>query len=139
MTGSCICGAVVVTIESKPDFVHDCNCSLCRKAGAAWGYFGSAEVVISGATIGFARSDKAIPGVEVHSCRRCSATTHFELTSSYRERHETADQVGVNMRIFDPDELIGVEIRFPDGKAWSGKGPFGYRRAAMTISERLPW
>ena len=38
MTGTCLCGAVTVTVDDRPDYIHDCNCSLCRKAGAAWGY-----------------------------------------------------------------------------------------------------
>lgn len=139
MTGSCICGGVSVTIDRKPNFIHDCNGSLCRKAGAAWGYYASAEVRTRGETISFVRGDKIGAGAEVHSCKQCAATIHFELTDSFRAMNPTADQVGVNMRIFDPDDLDGVVVRFPNGKEWSGEGPFGYRRPEMTISDRLPW
>ena len=67
MTGKCLCGAVSVAIETKPQFINDCNCSLCRKVGAAWGYFPSASVKTTGKTISVARGDKKTPGVEVHS------------------------------------------------------------------------
>jgi hypothetical protein len=139
MTGSCLCGAVSVTIEARPEFIHDCNCSLCRRAGAAWGYFSSGSVTISGNTTFFVRRDKSVAGAEVHSCERCAATTHFELTKSFKAQNPSADQVGVNMKLFDPDELEGVEVRFPDGRNWPGEGPFGYRRAAATIGDTFSW
>src|SRR5689334_10797585 len=139
MTGTCLCGAVRVTIEAKPDFINDCNCSLCRKVGGAWGYFPSASVMANGNTRSFVRRDKKSPGVEIHSCADCATTTHWVLTTSFKAQNPSADQVGVNMRVFDPDELKGVEVRFPNGKDWAGDGPFGYRRDAMTISDSTPW
>ena len=139
MTGKCLCGAVSVTIETKPQFINDCNCSLCRKVGAAWGYFPSASVKTTGKTFSVARGDKKTPGVEVHSCAVCAATTHWVLTKSFREQNPSADQAGVNMKLFNPDDLKGVEVRFPNGKDWSGEGPFGYRRDALTISDSTPW
>lgn len=139
MTGSCLCGAVIVTIDAKPTYINDCNCNLCRKAGGAWGYFASASVTTTGRTTSFSRSDKKTPAVEIHSCDACATTTHWVLSKAFKEQNSSADQMGVNMRLFDPDELQGVEVRFPNGKAWSGAGPFNYRRPPMTISERLPW
>jgi hypothetical protein len=139
MTGTCLCGAVSVMLDARPDFIHDCNCSLCRKAGAGWGYFPSAVVQTSGRTISFARTDKSPPGVEVHSCASCGSTTHFVLTEAFKKQNETADLIGVNMRIFEGEDLSGIEVRFPDGKNWTGEGAFGYRREAMTISETVHW
>ena len=139
MTGSCICGAVRVTIDAKPPFIHDCNCSLCRKSGAAWGYFATSCVSVMGETLPFMRRDKDTPIVAVHACRACAATTHFALTTAYKGQNPLVDLLGVNMRLFDPDELQGVEVRYPDGKAWSGQGPYGYRREAMAIGESARW
>lgn len=139
MTANCLCGAVSVMIEAKPDFINDCNCSLCRKAGGAWGYFPSSLVTTTGNTVPFMRPDKDPPAVEVHSCANCATTTHWVLTKSFKERNKSVDQMGVNMRLFDPDELKGVEVRFPNGKDWPGEGPFGYRRTALTIGDTAPW
>ena len=139
MTGNCLCGAVSVTIDAKPEFINDCNCSLCRKVGGAWGYFASASVKTTGKTFSVSRRDKTLPGVEVHSCKTCATTTHWVLTKLFKEHNPSADQVGVNMRLFDPDELKGVEVRFPNGKDWAGDGPFGYRRAALNISDNTSW
>ena len=139
MTGQCLCGAVSVTIKDKPDFINDCNCSLCRKSGGAWGYFASDEVHTAGGTITAVRSDRATPGVEIHSCKVCATTTHWTLTANFKSLHPNADQMGVNMRLFDHSDLRGVEVRFPDGNEWTGNGPYGYRRAAMIISDQTPW
>lgn len=139
MTGSCLCGAVSVAIDARPEFVNDCNCSLCRKAGAAWGYFASSSVSTAGPTTSFIRADKATPGVAVHSCARCAATTHFVLTESFKATHAGADVVGVNMRLFDPAELAGVEVRFPNGRDWPGEGPYDYRRPAITLGDGAQW
>ena len=139
MTGSCLCGAVRVTIDVKPEFINDCNCSLCRKLGGAWGYFPSSSVKTTGNTTCFSRRDKEPPGVEVHSCATCASTTHWVLTKSFKEQNPSVDQMGVNMRLFDLDGLAGVEVRFPNGKDWSGEGSFGYRRKALTIGDGAPW
>jgi hypothetical protein len=139
MTGDCLCGAVSVTIKAAPEFINDCNCSLCRKAGAAWGYFPSSSVTTIGTTVPFIRRDKVNPGVEVHSCASCDTTTHFVLTDSFKAQNPSADVVGVNMRLFDPSELNGVEVRYPNGKDWPGEGPYRYRRAALTIGDGSPW
>ena len=139
MTSNCACGAVSVSIDTKPDFIHDCNCSLCRKSGGAWGYFSSASLKTSGETISYSRGDRAVPGVAIRSCSICAVTTHWVLTEAFKKQNPDADQVGVNMKLFDPDDLQGVEVRFPDGKAWTGEGAFTYRRPSMTISDILPW
>ena len=139
MTGTCLCGAVSVTIDAKPDFIHDCNCDLCRKSGGAWGYFSASQVSTDGSTSSVMRTDKAKPAAEVHSCRSCSATTHFEMAKSFTDRHGPIDMVGVNMRLFSPMDLEGVEVRFPNGRDWSGDGAFEYRRPAVTVGGDIGW
>jgi len=37
------------------------------------------------------------------------------------------------MRLFDSDQLAGVEVRFPDGKVWSGEGEYEYRRETIIL------
>lgn len=139
MTSTCFCGAVSVTIDRKPDFIFDCNCSLCRKSGGAWGYFPPASLSTSGPTTSFARTDKALAAVEVHACSTCASTTHWVRTDAFKREHGTDDMVGVNMRLFDPDELSGIEVQFPDGKNWDGNGAFGFQRDAIAIGEDTRW
>ncbi len=139
MTGECVCGAVSVTIGAKPEFIHDCNCALCRKSGAAWGYFPTAMVATNGKTVAFVRRDLEDPAVEVHSCPICGATTHWVTSQSFQARNPSLDRMGVNMRLFDPADLEGIEVRFPNGADWSGDGPFDYRRQAQTIGDDWRW
>ena len=139
MTSTCTCGDVKVTIKSKPTYIYDCNCSVCRKSGAAWGYFTSGEVKMIGDTVAFARNDKSEPKVEIHACPRCFATTHFVLHPDFKAAHPELDQTGVNMRLFNPDELVDVDVHYPNGKDWSGEGPFGFRREVLKITPEHPW
>lgn len=139
MTANCLCGAVSVTVDAKPDFIHDCNCSLCRKSGGAWGYFPTAMVTTSGETISFLRRDKEGAAAEVQSCPNCGTTTHWTFSQAFKTQNETVDLMGVNMRIFDPKDLVGIEVRFPNGAGWSGQGPFEYRRDPMTIGDATSW
>ncbi len=139
MTGNCLCGAVSVTIEAKPEFINDRNCSQGRKVGGAWGYFLSPSVKTHSQTSSVTRRDMGSPCVEVHSCAICATTTHWVLTKAFKEQNPSADQMGVNMRLFDPGELEGVQVHFPNGQDWDGEGPYGYRRPAMTIGAGTSW
>ncbi len=129
---TCHCRRVSLQTTRRPDFIHECNCSLCQKTGAIWGYFAPDEVATDGETSSYCRSDKSEPGVDVHFCANCGATTHFKLTEAAKEKHGDT-MMGVNMRLADAQDLHGIELRFPDGRAWSGVGEFGYVRAARII------
>ena len=47
MKTSCHCGVVVITIPSKPDEILECQCTICRRYGAAWAYFDPNDVTIN--------------------------------------------------------------------------------------------
>ena len=131
---SCLCGKVTIETTKPPDFVNECNCTLCRKSGARWGYFTPAEVVIEGTTSGYSRHDKEAPAVQVCFCPECGSTTHFVLTPHAIARFGKT-MVGVNMALAEESQLIGVEWRYPDGLAWSGEGPFDYLREARIVGQ----
>jgi len=135
ITARCHGGAVEVTIPDRPDYINDCNCSLCRKSGGIWGYFHPASVDIKGETEHYQRPDISQPAVQVHLCSSCDSTTHWELTEHYVEEVGANERMGVNMRLFDKGDLIGVELRFPDGKAWNGTDEFNYRRKPQIIGK----
>lgn len=125
MTGHCHCQAVSITVPMKPEFLFDCNCSLCRKSGVLWGYFALTEVVITGPTSTYCRTDRDNSKGALHFCGQCGSTTNWLPEAS----SENAVAI-VNMRLFDQGELAGVPLEFPDGANWSGEGPFGFRAAA---------
>lgn len=132
LIASCHCGAVRVEIAALPDYIHECNCSLCTKTGARWGYFGPEQVSVAGETRGYARADKPDPAAEIRFCPACGSTTHFVLTPSAVAKFGNT-LMGVNLRLADEHDLAGVELRYPYGRAWSGEGEFGYVREARVL------
>lgn len=132
---SCHCGAVRLELARRPDFVNECNCTLCGKTGARWAYLDPAEVSVEGETDGYRRTDKADPAAEIRFCPTCGVTTHFVLTESAVARFGNT-MMGVNTRLADETDLAGIELRYPDGRAWSGEGEFGFVREARVLGER---
>lgn len=130
---SCLCGQIRITLERPPDFINECNCSMCSKTGARWGYFQPSDVSVEGATLGYSRADKDDPNAQVQFCPTCGSTTHFVLTDSAIARFGNS-LVGVNMWLADPQDLAGIELRYPDGRTWSGEGEFGHVREARIIA-----
>lgn len=132
---SCLCGQIRIEAR-RPDFIHECNCTLCKKSGARWGYFQPSEVTLSttgtGPANSYTRQDKDDPSAQLHFCANCGATTHFVLTPSAIAKFGNGI-MGVNMWLADESDLAGVELRFPDGQAWSGAGDFSYVREARVI------
>jgi hypothetical protein len=132
MNASCHCGTVRVELAHKPDFINLCDCSLCLKSGGAWGYFTRSQVRIDGQTHGYQRADYKTPAVEIQFCPTCGTTTHWTLTE-----HLDEDRVGVNMRIFEPAELIDIETRTLDGRNWFGDGDAVHRRAVGKLGKDI--
>ncbi|MCL6250546.1 aldehyde-activating protein [Altererythrobacter sp. KTW20L] len=129
---TCLCGQVRIETARLPDYLNDCNCALCRKSGARWGYFAPADVTVEGVTATFVRADKEYPSAELHFCAACGSTTHFRLTPAAQEKH--GDVVtGVNLRLAEDGDLAGVEVRFPDGAHYAGEGEVPYLRGPVTL------
>ena len=85
-----------------------------------------------GPTKGYSRDDKDDPAAELRFCANCGSTTHFVLTASAVSKFGNS-QIGVNVRLADEKDLAGLELRYPDGRAWPGQGAFGYVREARII------
>jgi hypothetical protein len=132
LEASCHCGAVTVRIAMRPDYINECNCSLCSSHGVWWGYFPPTEVKVTGDTKVYRRVDRDEPAVEIHFCGTCGCTTHWTLLPAFHEK-VGEDRMGVNMRLFDNDVLTGIELRFPDGKGWDGIGQWKFFREAVTL------
>lgn len=111
MKGRCPCGGVTVTVPGRPEYLNSCDCTLCFRLGTLTGYFPPDQVTVEGETRDFVRSD-----IEAYIanqfCPGCGATVGWVSL-------EPLDRRGVNMRLFDPDELIGIPVRFPNGREWN--------------------
>lgn len=114
LSGKCHCGAVTVSVPAAPDYINDCNCSLCMTRGAIWGYFPPRDVTIAGETSRYIRADLPDSALATHWCSHCGTTTHWSaLDPGY-------DRMGVNMRLFRPGDYAHVEVRAIDGASWEG-------------------
>ncbi len=76
--------------------------------------------------------DKEDPAAEIHFCANCGSTTHFILTASAVAKFGNV-QMGVNMHLANEKDLAGTELRYPNGRAWSGSGGFEYVQEARII------
>jgi len=123
MQGSCHCGAVAITVPNRPDYMNACNCTLCWKLGALWGYFPVSEVAFAGEVRSYQRSDMPGARMTAEYCGSCGATTNWRLTGE-----GAPDRMGINMRLFEPAELIGVEVRYGDRRNHAGVEPRHYYR-----------
>ena len=128
------CGRIRIETDRRPDYVNACNCTLCSKAGARWAYFHPSEVRVEGDGQRYSRADKPYPAAEIRFCGSCGSTTHFTLTESAAAKFGDS-LMGVNMRLADERDLAGIELRYPDGQAWSGEGAFSYVRVARIIGQ----
>jgi len=110
---SCHCGGVTIELPRKPDYVNECNCSLCTKLGSRCVYFRSDELRIEGSFDDYVRADIDEPMIRFRRCANCGFWTHWELLSE-----PPHDRMGVNARLLDPAALEGVEVRPVDGASW---------------------
>lgn len=109
---SCHCGGVTIEMPRTPDYIGECNCSLCARIGGRWGYYNPAEVDIQADELGsYVREDMDPPTLATHFCQNCACTTHWTALPG----HERG-RLGVNMRMVEDGLLDGVPVRLIDGK-----------------------
>jgi len=106
---SCHCGAVRIEVDTAPELLTSCNCSICRRLGSVWAYYSPSRVRIAGPTIAYRWGDKML---DLHHCGTCGCTTHWTGVVP-----SVGDRMGVNTRLMDPAVVAGVRIKRVDGAA----------------------
>lgn len=100
MRAACHCGAVRFEISEEPEWVLDCNCTLCRRYGAIWSYYRGPDQAkllakpAKDATAVYTWNDHEIA---FHRCKTCGCITHMEAIKN------------------DPPEIFGVNMRMVTG------------------------
>lgn len=111
MKGSCHCGAITFQINGIPEFLTECNCSICRRYAGLWAYSEKVPLTVDApeeSTVAYSWGDKEIA---FHSCNTCGCTTHYTSLVN--------DRVAVNCRMCDPAEIASIRVRHFDGeKTW---------------------
>lgn len=103
---SCHCGKVKLQIESAPETVTDCTCSICRRYGVLWAYYSPRDVRITGESHTYFWDDHSI---EFHRCQTCGCVTHWSPVDPAR------DKMGVNARLMALEVLAKARVRHLDG------------------------
>ena len=112
ISGTCLCGGVVLQVATVPDEVTVCNCKACHKLGPLWAYYRPDEVVITGATTAYERHDiegQDGPMLAFHHCPTCGCVTHWADLTPTRQR------MGVNTRLLAPEIIEAARVRRVEG------------------------
>lgn len=113
LTATCHCGKVKLETPRRPRKLTQCNCSVCRRYGAIWGYFRRKAVRVSdeqGALVGYSWGRA---NLEFHHCGICGCVTHH---SRVRRREDGTDTLAINLRNADDPNLVAdLPVRMLDG------------------------
>lgn len=114
ITASCHCGAVRIEVDTLPETLTQCTCSICRRYGALWAYRTpkTARVISEpGAETPYLWNDRVI---EFYHCNTCGCMTRYE------DVDKSADsRIAVNARMMSPEDIAGLRVRTFDGaKTW---------------------
>ena len=113
LTASCHCGKVTLELRRAPRALTQCNCSICRRYGALWGYFRRRSVLVRAARSALASYSWGNQVREFRHCRSCGCLTHYQHRLKKRDGSDT---LAVNMRNVDQPELIATaQITLLDG------------------------
>ena len=106
--GACHCGAVTFEIKEAPEFLVECNCSICRRLAAWWVHSPPNETVVlnapEGTTEPYEWGDKSL---SFHRCKTCGCATHWKSLFDSR--------FAVNCRLAYPADIKGIRVRHFDG------------------------
>ncbi|KAL6245008.1 hypothetical protein RBB50_007783 [Rhinocladiella similis] len=107
---SCHCGAITVTVPRLPKYANSCQCTICRRYGAAWGYYNPDEVKIE--TKPGAITKKYIWGdrtVSFDFCDSCGCVCYWFPLKPPAAADGGEYQMGVNTNNIDPEVLKYVD------------------------------
>ena len=119
--GACHCTAVRFEAATRPDWVLDCSCTLCRRYGAIWAYPDQDTVrFVSGEDA----TDRYVWGPRMlafHRCKVCGCVTHMTIVGTNPPRI-----YGINARLIPTLDPATVRLRQRD----NGHNGFFWTRSA---------
>lgn len=110
LEGKCHCGNITLIIPSLTTNATSCNCSICSRYAAIWGYFKEADVTVTIGANGmdsYAHGDKMI---NFNHCGKCGCITHYTSTAP-----SSSTRLAVNYRMFDTNVLKQLTVKHFDG------------------------
>ena len=110
LEATCHCGAVKLQVQVAPDYLIDCNCSICRRNGALWALYDAASVEVKSNPSASVAYVWGAGTIRTMHCKVCGCTTHWEPIGANPDR-----RWGVNARNFAPLAIAGIKVRKFDG------------------------
>src|SRR5262245_55017407 len=95
LEGSCLCGAVRLTVARRPRGVTQCNCSVCRRYGTLWAYYRRAAVTIAAPRAALSSYSVKRGGLRFRRCATCGCVVSWEHQAGPDAR------MAVNARLLD--------------------------------------
>lgn len=118
LRAACHCTAVRFELAAAPEWVLDCNCTLCRRYGGLWIYPGADEVTFvqgAEATETYVWGDRMLA---FHRCSVCGCVTHMMQLDT-----DPPTVYGVNARLIPTLEPAGIRVIQKDnghtGRFWT--------------------
>jgi len=100
-TGACHCGKVKWKANFEPEYLVECNCSLCTKLGALWSHADHKliDVDYSEKDVNtYIQGDRTLKTI---FCKHCGCTTHWEAIDVLQN-----GRMGLNFRMLINSELL---------------------------------
>jgi hypothetical protein len=108
---TCHCENIQIDV-APPSQVTSCNCSVCSRYKALWGYYDPQNVKIHVGDAGeniYIRGDKELEFVR---CAKCGCVTHYRTLPGQPD-----PRVAVNFGMAAEEAIAGVPVRYFDGKS----------------------
>lgn len=108
--GTCHCGRIRFTLNALPERVTICNCSICSRYSAVWGYYQRRDVALEiadDAATAYQWNDRVINFIH---CRFCGCMTHYEDVEKTPESRFAA-----NFRMTPAAIWENIPVRYFDG------------------------
>ncbi|MCJ8298165.1 MAG: hypothetical protein MJK13_04410 [Pseudomonadales bacterium] len=119
-SGRCHCGAITFETTELPQWLTECNCSICHRLGSLWAHVQIETVTFNDnqkpdaalTSIRYVQGDKSLA---VHSCKNCGCTTHWENLHP-----DKSSVMALNFRMCERADIKDIRIRKFDGAdTWS--------------------
>jgi len=106
----CHCGNVSITVDTLPETLTSCNCSICDRYGALWAYYEAKEMAVKNAEHPISTYKWGKKKITFHSCSNCGCVMYHSCVND-----EGVLRVGVNARMSEPKLPKGISVRLFDG------------------------
>ena len=107
---NCHCGNIRLSVEQAPETLTSCNCSICNRYGAQWGYYAPEQVEIAAAEDAAVSYRWGDGYLDFMHCTVCGCVMHYITTDKASEA-----KVGINFRMAPLADVRPIQVRHFDG------------------------